>query len=221
MLAAGCGQRRAYEINFNEDPSFQWDGKVRLVKISQDRLGPFLSMDQDSRIESITLGGRDGRAAMIDPTGYKEVPLALVGPQTLGPLHILGTEAIWCDDNVAFVCTTNPATLTQPATSQPTESFLDHLRHVPADKKPYAKHVAELTLHDWWAIALEEGASVTVEFELPDEDVRIIAKGKKRRHGPQVVEVRTTDGKLLKRYEQKPIKAKEVDVPQVEPQTVE
>ena len=66
MLAAGCGQRRAYEINFNEDPSFQWDGKVRLVKVSEHRFGPFLTQREDSRIESITLGGRDGRAAMID-----------------------------------------------------------------------------------------------------------------------------------------------------------
>ncbi len=221
MLAAGCGHRQAYEINFNEDPSFQWDGKVRLVKFSQQRLGPLLSTEEDSRIESITLGSRDGREAMIDPTGYKKVPLALVGPQVLGPMRILGTEAIWRDDSVALVCTTNPATLTQPATSQPAKSFLDYVRQVPSDKRPYAKHVAELTLHDWWAIALQEGASVTVEFELPHEDVRIIAKGEERQYGPEVVEVRTKDGKLLKRYEQRSIEAKEVDLPRVEPQMVE
>ena len=78
----------------------------------------------------------------------------------------------------------------------------------PPEKQPYAQHVDELTMADWWVIALKSCDLASVQFEVPGEDLVIVMQGRPDRYGPAVVEIRNREGKVLKRFEREQIEVK-------------
>jgi hypothetical protein len=223
LAAVGCEQRYSYLIDFNQAPGFQWDGKVKITKTRRTVLGPLFTQEVVYSVDRVELQGRDGRSASIDTRGYHETPLATVGLGTPTELQILGTRGYW-EGGTPIVAILDPngvrelyalARATSQPSSSPAPAFnpLEHLHAVPEDLKPYAEHVDQLSLADWWAIALEAAKEVTVEFRVPSEKLQIVLRGDTHGYGPSVLEVRTADGRLLKRYEQK-----QIPVERLEPQ---
>ncbi len=221
ILAMGCEQQHIYLIDFSQAPGFEWDGKVKITKTRRTLLGPLLTQETDWDVDRIEFVSRDGRSASIDTRGYREIPVATLDLGTPAELEILGTRGYWdggssvvtiMDANAVKALVEVHQAVTQPSDSpdhKPLPAPVPHFARM--DLKPYAKHVDELDLTDWWAIALQEGSKVTVEFQVPDEQLRIVLTGDSRQYGPSVLEVWTADGHLLKRFEQEPILVRELE----------
>ena len=84
------------------------------------------------------------------------------------------------------------------------------MRSIPQDKRPFAEHAQELGVLDWWAIALWLGEHVTIEFDVPEENLRIIMTGHPHQYGPAVLEVRKPDGTVVRRFEQPQVSVEEL-----------
>ncbi len=214
ILVVGCEQQYHFVIDFSQAEDFDWDGKVRLTKTRRTRLGPFLTHDVDWDVDRIEFLSRDGRSASIDTRGYRETPVASIDVGKPQELRILGTKGFWDGNNsIVFILDPNFAremveasAATQPAT-QPAKKTYSGMgfRGVSEDLRPYAEHVDQLELVDWWAIALQEANDVMMEFRVPKENVRIVLRGDPDQFGPAVLEVWTTDGRCLKRIEQQQV----------------
>jgi len=210
LLVAGCHQPRTYQFDFSQEPGFQWDGKVRVTKTPQIRVGPFLILDEHWTVDRVEFGSRDGRTASIDTRGSGAD--ATVDPNVPTSHHVAGLDVLGEAIGSAFVMAgksiKTPAggayrTATQPVGPDLAQAVNEKgtARKVPAELKPYAHHVDQLKRADWCAIALEHGNEMTVEFRVPDENLRIRVHGSPRKYEPGVLEVWTADGRLLKRFD--------------------
>lgn len=219
LLVMGCHQTRVFEIDFNQAPALEWDGKVQVTKTLHRQFGPLLTLQSEWTVDRIEFASRDGRTASIDPAGYRDVPLATLEVATSGNVQILGTRGYW-GGSTPLVVVADPecgqavaerlqVTATQPATQPRTENIA--IRSVPEQWRPYAQHAEQISLADWWAIGLQQADNVTVEFQLAKEQLRIVMRGDPRKYGPGVLEVWTSDGRLLKRFERKPIAVSEIE----------
>ena len=190
ILGVGCEDQHTYLIDFSQTPGFEWDGKVKITKTRRTTWGPLLTPDEDWDVDRVEFLSRDGRSASIDTRGYRHTPIATLDLGSPARVEILGTKGYW-----------DGATSVSESTLEP----------APHELKPYAKHVDQLALTQWWAIALQEADDVSIEFRVPDEKLRILLRGDPRQYGPAVLEVRTADGRLLKRLTQEQIQIEEVD----------
>jgi hypothetical protein len=215
IMAAGCMEPRVYQFDFSQAPGFQWDGKVKITKRPEWRLGPFLIIEELWKVERVEFGSTDGRFACIDTRGGGESPVAMVEPNTPVCLTIPGAE-VYRNGIIssAFNLAARSAKAQMyRAAMQPVGQVLPQTgagklttRRVSAELKPYAQHADQLTVADWCAIASEHADDVTVEFRVPDEKLRIVLHGNARQYGLSGLEVWTADGRLLKRFELKQLK---------------
>jgi len=212
IFAVGCARQVTYEIDFAQVEGFDWDGKLRVTKASTYRLGPFLTMEEHRDVRQIQFTSSDGRVASIDPDGYADVPIAVVGVDARLGTHILGTSSIFHSgspvvvvDLGAFQELSDSTVETDSDAAQESEAVSVQWRSVPSTLKPYAENVDELTLVDWWAIAMQEAEHVAVDYLVPHEGLRITVQGDPRKYGPAILEVRTPDGRLLKRFEEEQV----------------
>lgn len=151
----------------------------------------------------IQLTGCEGRNVQIDAGGYEDFPMAELMLEPPAHAAIFGVTLFEQSGHRAMRVVT-----TQPAESEPSRLPIG----LPADvelpggeKSPYARHVDELTMAEWWAVALRLSTLVSVEFEVPGEDLVIAMKGQPNRYGPAVLEVRDREGKVLKRFEREQV----------------
>ena len=79
------------------------------------------------------------------------------------------------------------------------------------EMRPYAEHADEMTLTDWWAIALGESTEVTLEFDVPAENLKIRMRGNPREFGPATLQVRTNEGQLIRQFEQQQISVEQLN----------
>ena len=218
VLVAGCEQPRVYEIDFNQTPGFQWDGKVRITKTAYQRMGPLFTIEDDCRVDQIEFVSRDGRSASIDPQGYRDVPVATINLASPSGTEILGTRGYWDGgrgnvlimepDSVQALLDGLSKTATQPSASPDPGKCPVH--SVPTELRPYAQHIDQLSLADCWAVALQYADLVTVEFRVPEEHLLITLQGDPRQLGPSILEVRSEDGRLLRRFERKRVPVEEL-----------
>lgn len=212
LLAAGCQEPRIYQFDFSQEPNFQWDGKVRVTKTYQWRLGPFLTVIEDWDVDRVEFGSQDGRIACIDTRG--DSARATMDPNLPTSHQIPGMDVYRSGLDTAFVATGRSVkrlasgvyrSATQPAGPDTLRAVNGPLttREIPTELKPYAQHVDQLKLADWCAIALKHADDATTEFRIPDENLRIVIHGNPRKYGPGVLEVWTADGRLLKRFDPK------------------
>ncbi|MCP4591225.1 MAG: hypothetical protein GY842_10795 [bacterium] len=221
FMPLGCTQRAVYEIDFTSAYDFEWDGKLRITKVSSHRLGPLLTLEEEWRVEHVELLGRDGRVAQVDPKGYREVPLAGLGLGTSGVVQVFGTceifRSYYCPtreaDREALRGTEERKRAEEPATTSPATQPGGRLRSPPQELYPYVDNAEQLDVRDWWAVALQESEYVAVDFLIPGQDLRIIVQGDPRHSGPDIIEVRTRDGRLIERYEETQIEVKELTAP--------
>ena len=216
-LVAGCGRRITYEIDFSQAQEFEWDERLRVTKATTFRVGPFLTLEEDWKVDKIELMGPHGRVARVDPKGYSGVPVAALGIDAPMNMQILGTRAIFRSYGAAVVLDQKSAQqLTEgdgraeSGTSEQPQKTPLRLRTAPVDMKPYAENAEELTPADWWAIALQESEQVALDFTVPHEGLRILMQGDPRKYGPAVIEIRTQDGRLVKRFEEVQISVHEL-----------
>ncbi len=94
-VSGGCAQR-TYEIDFSQVEGFEWNGKLRLTKSEQATLGPLLTIQKYWTVDHLELVSHDGRVASIEPDGYRNMPVATVGPNAPpGGVQLLGTTTLW------------------------------------------------------------------------------------------------------------------------------
>ena len=90
---------------------------------------------------------------------------------------------------------------------------LDDIRQfkgAPSLIKALVARPEQTTMTDWWAAALTRAERVTVRFELPRDKLVITMAGDPSRYGPAIVEVKTQDGRLIKRFERRQLKVMRV-----------
>jgi hypothetical protein len=212
LLIVGCQQPRTYQFDFGEEPNFQWDGKVRVTKTYQWRFGPFLTINEDWDVDRVEFGSQDGRIASIDTRG--DSARATIDPNLPTGHQIPGMDVYRSGIDIAFTAAGRSVkklagetyrSATQPAGPDIVRAINAPLttHPIPDELKPYAQHVDRLSQADWCAIALKHADSVTTEFRVPGENLRIVFHGNPRQYGPGVLEVWTADGRLLKRFDQK------------------
>lgn len=207
LIASGCVER-TYEIDFSGVQGFEWDGRMRIVKGSTFQFGPFLTPRNDWRVKEIELAGREGQNAHVDASGYDDFPIAMVAPAPPMSASILGVSLLR-----PAIARAGPQAVSGTAESRPAETVGElpaEIPPAPVEKRPYAEHIDELTLADWWAIALRSAELVSVRFELPDEGLQIVLQGRPDRHGPAVVEIRDGEGKVLKRFERRQVEVQPI-----------
>lgn len=216
-VSAGCAQR-TYEIDFSQVEGFEWDGKLRITKSEHGTLGPLLTIQKYWKVDHIELVSRDGRTASIESDGYRNMPVATVGPNAPpGGVQLLGTSTFWRGSSVVLIADAD--TLSDAlggAATQPVQRRKPRersMRGVPTELRPYAEHADDLKPVDWWAIALQEATEVSIECRIPDEGLVISMTGDPNKYGPAVLEVRTEDGRLLKRIERQQVPVKEITPP--------
>ena len=216
LLPAGCAQQRAYEIDLVQAPDFEPTGRLIIVKSSQPRLGPFLTIDEDWHIKRVEILGKDGRTLTIDSTGREGAPLAAIQPKPSGAPTVLGVEGIWPRSDMAVVADPEllaralRATTTQPIRPHDLLSNLGDTHVIFQGAEPWAPDVDKRTVGDWWAVALAGANDVTMQFTVPREDLTITLRGDPRQFGPAVLEVHAADGTLIKRYERQQVNLKEL-----------
>ena len=71
--------------------------------------------------------------------------------------------------------------------------------------RPFAQNADELTVQDWWGVAWAEADHAAVDFLIPQENLRITVQGNPQKLAWAIMEVRTQDGRLLKRFEEERI----------------
>ena len=218
VFVVGCTQRVTYEIDFSQAAEFEWDGKLRVTKATTYRIGPLLTLQEDWRVERIEMPSCDGRVASVDPEGYCGIPVATLGIDAPMDLEILGTRRIFRSHGAVMIMDAESAQQlaevaqeTDSETQAHSESALLSRQMVRHDMRPYVQNIEKLTLLDWWAIALEEADHVALDFIVPHENLRIIMQGDPRQYGPAVLEIRTQDGRLVRRFEQEQVPVQRVD----------
>lgn len=207
-LMAGCSER-TYELDFARAPGFHWSGRMRIHKAEIWHFGPLLTVESDLQTRRVELIGTQGQNAQIDPDGYEGFPIAVVTPAPPANAAVLGVTMF--QRNKSRVRRSASST---PAETQPADPMTDlpaDIPDPPYGKRPYAQHLNELNLADWWAIALKASDLVTLQFEVPEEDLVIVMQGRPDQYdGPAVVEIRNHAGQVLKRFERQPIAAQSV-----------
>jgi hypothetical protein len=214
-VSLGCAQR-TYEIDFSQVEGFEWNGKLRLTKSEHGTLGPLLTIQKYWTVDHIELVSRDGRVASIERDGYRDIPVATVGPNAPpGGIQLLGTTTFWQGSNTVVIFDPDMMSgFPDRATTQPAPGLTlgkSTVRLVPDELRPYAEHAADLKPVDWWAIASNEATEVSIECRIPDEGLIITMRGDPHKYGPAVLEVRTEDGRLLKRIERQQVPVKEIE----------
>lgn len=208
LIAAGCAQR-SYEYDFSTVPDFQWNGKVTVTEVERGRIGPFLMLEKDWAVKHIKLGSQDGRVAIIDTNDYKGAPITGVGLPGQSGIPLTGTAGP--SQLIGIVLLADPARVAEEL--RQAEDLKD--RHaielkgeavLPIDvERPLVDHADEMSLAQWWAVAVQEAREVSVRYELPNENLHIITRGDPSAYGPAVMEVWTNDGKLLRKFERQQI----------------
>ncbi len=214
LLVSGCFLPKVYQLDFSKEPGFEWDGKVKITKTAHLRLGPLLILDENWKVDRVEFCSRDGRAVAIDTDG--DGADATVEPNTPRSHRVYGSDiyigemmrpAIDMTKKTAanvvkgYRATTHPSglELMRAIGGAPTT------RPVPTASRPYAEHADQLKLADWCALAMEHADDVTVEYRVPEENLRIVIRSHPRTSGPGVLEVWSADGRLLKRFQQKEV----------------
>jgi hypothetical protein len=176
-------------------------------------IGPFLTCETYWIADRVELMARDARTAVIETGINDKPPVAHVGPCGPVPLQLVGVEDLWELGRVTLIV--DPESVpegarraaTQPAAPQDTGGA--RVWTPPEGLRPYAAHVDEIGLTDWWAIALDSTNQVSVDFTVPGEGLHIVMRGNPREYGPAVVEVRSDDGRVLRRFERQQVGVKE------------
>lgn len=221
LIVTGCVSHRTYEIDLSQAEGFEWDGRIRVTEAQQPCLGPCLTVETRRYVDRIELMARDGHAAAISMSQSGSPPTAIIGPDPPQQLEVFGTSGIWHGSNVVLVAEPEDIaelrriSASQPAaTSQPAEEpipLMKKLQSPEHEMRPYLEHADELTLADWWAIALGESADVTLEFDVPAENLKIQMRGNPRQYGPAQLQVRTSDGRLIRQFERQQIPVDELE----------
>jgi len=219
-LASGCKQMTVYEIDFSSEPAFKWNGKVRIT-------------EGDARFRRVELGSESGAPASIILPKKGGRPKAMIGPHRFPDgAKLLGTRDAWMGQtNIVLIIEpgrveafakwikeqitkSKDEPLHRSELSDPWAKllpFVTSIRTAPMHRKPYAKNAEKLATVDWWAIALQEAEEVTMRFVVPEENLEITMRGNPRLYGPAVMEVKTIDGKLLRRFEQQQVDVKKIE----------
>jgi hypothetical protein len=216
LSAGGCVTQKVYEIDFAEVERFDWDGKLRVTKKTEPRIGPFLTVERVTKVDTVELRSHDGRTVVVSAEGYNAMPIAEVAVKPPDAVQVLGTRVVWAGPMAALIVEGDLCAVAEAAadgTCDSSEQPSLRVRGVPGDRRPFADHVDELTLADWWAIAQSSADSVTVEYHVPSEKLRVVASGPMPGAGPATLEVFAEDGRLLKRYERRPMKVKRIEPP--------
>jgi hypothetical protein len=210
LLVAGCQQPRSYQFDFSREPGFEWDGKVTVTKTPQLRVGPLLILDEYWTVDRVEFSSRDGRIASIDTRGSSadatvdpNRPTSHRVPGLEIPRDVIGSTFVLAGKSVKNLAGGVYHTATQPVGPDLVQAIEADAatRRPPAELRPYAEHVDQLSRADWCAIALEPGNEIAVEYRVSHENLRIVIHGSPRRYAPGVLEVWTADGRLLKRYD--------------------
>jgi hypothetical protein len=212
VLACGCAHR-TYEFDFSQFPDFQWDGKLKVTKTQYPYVGPLLTLESYWTVDRVELTARDARTAVIQSGTSDEPPVARVGPCAPMPLRLVGVDDVWGMRGMALIADPERVAdelrraATQPA--MPRSMGGTRVWTPPEGLRPYAAHVDEIRLTEWWAIALDSTNQVCVDFTVPGEGLHVVMQGNPREYGPAVVEVRSDDGRVLRRFERQQVGVKE------------
>jgi hypothetical protein len=214
MALCGCG-RHTYEIDLSQVPDFQWNGKLKVTKSEQMYIGPLLTLDTYWTVDRIELEARDSRPAVIDTGSGDKTPVAHVGPTGVVPSCFVGDDRLWDGNRVVLIADPDTIagalrrTATQPATTQP--ASLGRFWTPPRELQPYAAHADQIGFADWWALALQQASSVSVDFALPDEGLHIVMQGNSHEYGPAIVEVRDNEGRVLRSFARQQLPVQKLD----------
>ena len=221
LIVAGCTSHQTYEIDFSQAEGFVWDGKIRVIEAREQRLGPCLAIDTYRYVDRIELAACDGRNASISMDRSGSPPTAMIAPDPPHELQVFGTSGIWHGSNIVLIA--EPKVIEKLhgiAASQLAEAMPpDRQKAQPTmtvrtpspEMRPYAEHADEMTLTDWWAIALGESTEVTLEFDVPAENLKIRMRGNPREFGPATLQVRTNEGQLIRQFEQQQISVEKLN----------
>jgi hypothetical protein len=218
-LAAGCSRQRLYQIDVSQAEGFRWDGRLEVTEQLNFRVRPFFIAEPEWRVRRIEMTSADGQTLALDMAAdEKGGPIVTLRPEDGLAIPMAGTQ-LFQEPEPPFDIVVDPVIMEAVVAERkdhPEKSdahafpFDTRRRCVPVDKQPFAEHADELGLLDWWAIALGRAEQATIEFVVPQENLRIVMKGHPNRYSPATLEVRAEDGTVIRRFEQQQVPIEEL-----------
>lgn len=208
VACAACTETRVFEIDMAQAAPFDWDGRIHVTKARTKALNPFISADW--HVTDVRMQSKEGRVVHLDLNGYRDFPTAVVSLEAPEGAQLLGVrggpiEELRCVTIIDPDIAARLRLATRPADELRPEELRTRL--VPNDQHPFIKHLDDLTLADWWAIALTDAAQVRMHFDLPHEGLVIFIQGEPGKYGPAILEVQDSSGRVLRRFERRQLDA--------------